>query len=66
MAEAVVIQGGATVKDVPCQPFIQALASHFKEQNILELPEWHDLVRRMNACVYGWMMDVYVCMYVCG
>jgi len=36
---------GATVKDVPAQDFIVALAQHFKKSAKLEVPEWADLVK---------------------
>ena len=36
---------GATVKDVPAQDFIVALAAHFKKSQKIELPVWHDLVK---------------------
>ncbi len=36
---------GATVKDVPAQDFIVALAAHLKKSQKLELPEWHDLIK---------------------
>jgi len=36
---------GATVKDIPAQEFIIALAQHFKKSQKLELPEWHDIVK---------------------
>jgi len=38
-------QGGYTVKDVPPQEFIVALAQHFKKAQKIELPEWHDVVK---------------------
>jgi hypothetical protein len=38
-------KSGATVKDVPAQQFIAALAAHFKKSSKLELPAWHDLVK---------------------
>jgi len=38
-----------TVKDVPAQEFIAALAAHFKKSNKLELPEWHDFVKTSVA-----------------
>jgi small subunit ribosomal protein S19e len=34
---------GVTVKDVPAQDFIAALAKHLKAK--LELPAWHDIVK---------------------
>jgi small subunit ribosomal protein S19e len=36
---------GATLKDVPAQQFISALAAHLKKSGKLELPAWHDLVK---------------------
>jgi small subunit ribosomal protein S19e len=41
--------GGTTVKDVPAQQFIFALASHLKKSGKLELPEWHDIVKTSIA-----------------
>eukprot|EP00178_Gracilaria_changii_P012671 TRINITY_DN35815_c0_g1_i1.p1 TRINITY_DN35815_c0_g1~~TRINITY_DN35815_c0_g1_i1.p1 ORF type:complete len:177 (+),score=33.50 TRINITY_DN35815_c0_g1_i1:68-532(+) len=43
MAEESKVMKGATVKDVPCQAFIKALAAHFKKK--MDLPEWHDLIK---------------------
>jgi small subunit ribosomal protein S19e len=40
---------GCTVKDVPAQPFIAALAQHFKKSGKIELPEWHDLIKTSIA-----------------
>jgi len=42
-----------TVKDVPAQEFIAALASYFKKSNKIELPEWHDLVKTSVAKEMG-------------
>jgi len=36
---------GGTVKDVPAQEFIFALAAFFKRSQKLELPAWHDIVK---------------------
>lgn len=36
---------GASVKDVPSDVFIAALAEHFKSSDKFELPEWHDIVK---------------------
>ncbi len=36
---------GASVKDIPAQKFVTALAAHFKNQNKVEVPAWHDLVK---------------------
>jgi len=36
---------GATVKDVPIDVFIAALASHLKKSGKIQLPEWHDIVK---------------------
>lgn len=38
-------KSGATVKDVPVQEFVVALAQHFKKSQKLELPAWHDLIK---------------------
>lgn len=35
----------ATVKDVPSDDFITALAAHFKSSGKIELPQWHDIVK---------------------
>jgi len=40
---------GCTVKDVAAQPFIAALAQHFKKSGKIELPEWHDLIKTSIA-----------------
>ena len=36
---------GATVKDVPAQEFVSALAAHFKKTQKLNVPAWHDLIK---------------------
>lgn len=38
-------KSGATVKDVPAQDFVVALAQHFKKSGKIELPQWHDIVK---------------------
>jgi small subunit ribosomal protein S19e len=35
----------ASVKDIPADQFIAALAAHFKDSQKLQLPQWHDLVK---------------------
>jgi len=42
-----------TVKDIPAQEFIAALAAYFKNSNKIELPEWHDLVKTSVAKEMG-------------
>ena len=44
MAEAK-LKTGVTVRDVPADAFIVALAEHLKKTGNIELPEWHDLVK---------------------
>ena len=36
---------GATVKDVPAQEFVVALAAHFKKTQKLSVPAYHDLIK---------------------
>ena len=36
---------GATVKDVPAQDFVTALAGHFKKTQKLTVPAYHDLIK---------------------
>ena len=36
---------GATVKDVPAQEFVSALAAHFKKTQKLTVPAYHDLIK---------------------
>ena len=36
---------GATVKDVPAQDFVVALAGHFKKTQKLNVPAYHDLIK---------------------
>eukprot|EP00455_Lapot_gusevi_P029908 TRINITY_DN3205_c0_g2_i4.p2 TRINITY_DN3205_c0_g2~~TRINITY_DN3205_c0_g2_i4.p2 ORF type:complete len:171 (-),score=91.20 TRINITY_DN3205_c0_g2_i4:81-533(-) len=38
-------RAGVTVKDVPADAFIGALAEHFKKSGKIELPVWHNLVK---------------------
>jgi len=40
---------GFTVLDVPSNKFINALASFFKEKNIIKLPKWSSLVKCNRA-----------------
>lgn len=35
----------ATVKDIPADQYIAALAAHFKSSGKIELPAWHDIVK---------------------
>eukprot|EP00467_Chlorarachnion_reptans_P020664 CAMPEP_0114512608 /NCGR_PEP_ID=MMETSP0109-20121206/15074_1 /TAXON_ID=29199 /ORGANISM="Chlorarachnion reptans, Strain CCCM449" /LENGTH=176 /DNA_ID=CAMNT_0001692319 /DNA_START=35 /DNA_END=565 /DNA_ORIENTATION=- len=35
----------ATVKDVPAQPFIKALAAHFKEGGQMEIPDYAEYIK---------------------
>eukprot|EP00310_Coccolithus_braarudii_P014892 CAMPEP_0183351066 /NCGR_PEP_ID=MMETSP0164_2-20130417/23339_1 /TAXON_ID=221442 /ORGANISM="Coccolithus pelagicus ssp braarudi, Strain PLY182g" /LENGTH=152 /DNA_ID=CAMNT_0025523157 /DNA_START=30 /DNA_END=488 /DNA_ORIENTATION=+ len=45
MAEQKEFRRGTTVKDVPAEAFIAALAEHFRKKNKIEVPEWADLVK---------------------
>jgi len=42
-----------TVRDIPSQEFIGALAAYFKKSNKIDLPEWHDLVKTSVAKEMG-------------
>jgi len=42
-------KNGSTLKDVPAQQFIAALAAHLKKSGKFELPHWHDLVKTSTA-----------------
>jgi len=45
MAAASSHKNGSTLKDVPAQQFIGALAEHLKKSGKFELPDWHDIVK---------------------
>ena len=40
---------GFTVLDVPSNKFVNALASFFKEKNVIKLPEWSPIVKCSHA-----------------
>jgi hypothetical protein len=49
MAESKQKSSGVTVRDVPVNQYINALAQHLKKSGKIELPAWHDLVKTSTA-----------------